>query len=84
VTARREEGVRGRRRGAEAGRVGVEAGWADLGQHLERAWGLLMDGSQVVGYGDAIPASLVEQVERMRRAWHVRDRAADRLEGLPT
>ncbi|MGB2711286.1 MAG: hypothetical protein WBC33_07190 [Conexibacter sp.] len=56
--------------------------WADLGHHLERAWGLFMAASATSKYlGDYLSGG--EAVETERRRWHERDKLAERLPAPP-
>jgi hypothetical protein len=56
----------------------VRAGWVDLGQHLERAWPLLISACAGIEYSEATTES-VGPVEQARREWHERDPLAQRM-----
>lgn len=57
----------------------VRTGWVDLGQHLERAWRLLVDACGAIDYADVATTHVVEHVECTRATWHERDELAIRI-----
>lgn len=59
---------------------GVRGGWVDLGQHLERGWGLLTKACSGIGYEMAV-ATHAESVAELASAWHELDKMADRAKG---